>query len=99
MRNTYRACGRARTESTFNFHMKSIDCNFTRSAALVFLLACTTVALRGQAGTITGVIADQSGAVMPEIQITLSGPAGLGQMSTSDGQGRYSFQGLPSGEY
>jgi hypothetical protein len=79
--------------------MKSIGCNFTRSVALVFVLACTTVALHAQAGTITGVIADQSGAVIPEIQITLSGPAGLSQTGTSDGQGRYSFQGLSSGAY
>src|SRR5579864_1554948 len=79
--------------------MKSTAHNFIRSIALVFLLACTTASLRGEAGTITGVIADQSGAVIPDIQITLSGPAGLGQTSTSDGQGGYSFQGLSSGAY
>jgi len=79
--------------------LKSIGCNLTRSVALVFLLACTTVSPRAQARTITGVIADQSGAVIPDIQITLSGPAGLSWTSTSDGQGRYTFQGLLTGEY
>jgi hypothetical protein len=79
--------------------MKSIGCNITQSAALAFLLACTTVALHAQVGTITGVIADQSGAVIPDIRIMLSGPAGLSQTSTSDGQGGYSFQGLSSGAY
>jgi Carboxypeptidase regulatory-like domain/TonB dependent receptor len=79
--------------------MKSIGCNFTRSAALALLIACTTVALHAQVGTVTGIIADQSGAVIPDIQITLSGPAGLSQTSASDGQGRYTFQGLPSGAY
>jgi len=57
------------------------------------------VSPRAQARTITGVIADKSGAVIPDIQITLSGPAGLSWTSTSDGQGRYTFQGLLTGEY
>jgi hypothetical protein len=82
-----------------NIDMKSTAHNFIQSIALVFALACSGIELHAQRGTITGVIADQSGAVIPDIQVTLSGPAGLGQTSTSDGQGQYSFQGLPTGEY
>jgi hypothetical protein len=81
--------------------MNSIDCKLARSVALVLLFVCTSGALDAQVktGTITGVIADQSGAVIPDIQIALFGPGNLNQTATSDGQGRYTFEGLPPGEY
>jgi hypothetical protein len=99
MGNTQSSLRKGQNEIHGNFYMKHIGCDFTRSAALLFLLACMPVALHAQVATINGVIADQSGAVIPDIQITLSGPAGLSQTSTSDGEGRYTFQGLSTGEY
>jgi len=78
--------------------MRQIGRNFTRSIALAFLFACTTTALCAEA-QIIGVIADQSGAVIPDVQVTLSGAAGLSRTATSDGQGRYAFQELLPGEY
>jgi len=81
--------------------MKCIDCRFTRLAVVAIFFACTTTALHRQAetGTITGVIADESGAVIPGVQITLSGRGGLIRTATSDEQGRYTFPDLPDGEY
>jgi hypothetical protein len=70
-------------------------------ALLAFLSISTVTALHAQAdtGTITGVIADQSGAVIPGIPITLSGPDGMSGTAAADGQGRYAFPALPTGEY
>ena len=81
--------------------MKYIAFRLGRLAVLAVLFACTAVALHGQVdtGTVTGVITDQSGAVIPGMQITLSRRDGLSLTSTSDGQGLYSFPELPTGEY
>jgi hypothetical protein len=70
-------------------------------AVLAFLCSCTVTAPHAQAetGTITGVIADQSGAVIPGSLITLSGPDGMSRTVAADGQGRYTFPELPTGEY
>lgn len=100
MGNAHRAHGAARAQFAVT-GMKCVVCRFIRLAVLAVLFACTAAALHAQAdtGAITGVIADQSGAVIPGILITLSGPDGMSRTAAADGRGRYTFPELPTGEY
>jgi hypothetical protein len=51
-------------------------------------------------GTINGSIADESGAVLPGVTVTVSGSAQMGTRSmTSDDRGLYRFPNLPPGDY
>lgn len=59
-------------------------------------LACF---LAGQTATLHGRITDESGAVVPGAQITVTGPSGLAQSTASLGDGAWSIQGLPPGVY
>jgi len=52
-----------------------------------------------RAGTITGVISDPTGAVIPRAQITATGSDGAVITALSDAQGRYVLQSLLPGEY
>ena len=51
-----------------------------------------TVSLRGQ-------VTDESGAVVPGVKVTLTGPAGLSRTTVSANDGSYSFTDIPSGSY
>ena len=68
---------------------------------LAFLMA-TPAGIFGQAyfGTITGVLNDQTGAVIPGAQVTLT-DQNKGYMfhATSDGEGRYLYRSIPPGVY
>jgi len=79
--------------------MKYIACRLIRLAALAVLFACTAVALHGHADTrtVTGVITDQSGAVMPGVLITLSGPGGISRTAAADGTRPIHLSGTPDG--
>ena len=50
------------------------------------------------AGSIKGVLADESGAVVPAAPITLSGN-GAKRAAQSQADGSYTFSGLSAGEY
>ena len=51
-------------------------------------------------GAITGTITDGSGAVLPEVTITISGGALIGPRTVVSGsEGLYRFPALPPGEY
>jgi len=63
------------------------------TAALLALPAFTqTVILRGQ-------VTDESGAVVPGANVSVSGPGGLSKATMSDNDGSYSFSDLPPGSY
>jgi Carboxypeptidase regulatory-like domain len=51
-----------------------------------------TVTLRGQ-------VSDESGAVVPGAQVTLTGPSGGRRTAASDITGAYTFAGIPAGDY
>jgi hypothetical protein len=71
--------------------MRLIHC--VLALALVsFSALAQTVSLRGQ-------VTDESGAVVPQATVMLSGPSGLAQTVTADNSGTYSFAGLPPGDY
>ncbi len=52
-----------------------------------------------QPGGLRGVITDQSGAAIPGAQITVSGEAGIVNISTSGDDGSYAVNGLAPGKY
>ena len=66
---------------------------------LASILTPGTLYSQAREGSLSGVVSDSSGAVIPGATITLKGSEGLGQSITSDGQGRYSFSGLAAGRY
>jgi hypothetical protein len=49
-------------------------------------------------GAIEGVVRDSGGAVLPGVTVTATGPVGT-VTTVSDGEGRYRFPRLPSGQY
>ena len=69
---------------------------------LAFLLTCSYPLLFGQVtmGTISGVVTDLTGAVMPGVTVTAtSQPAGSSQTATTDDGGRYRIADLAAGTY
>jgi hypothetical protein len=52
-----------------------------------------------QSGTLRGQVTDESGAVVPGVRITLTGPGGLSKRTASGNDGSYSFSSLPVGTY
>jgi carboxypeptidase family protein len=54
----------------------------------------------GSTGTIQGQVVDESGAVLPGVNITASGPSLIGtHTAVTSNEGRYRFPGLPAGSY
>jgi hypothetical protein len=74
-----------------------------RLLALLIIFVCVSVvpyALAGVTGTISGIVRDPSGAVLPGVQIVATNLAtGVTTMVTTDGVGFYSLQALPVGNY
>jgi hypothetical protein len=66
--------------------------------AVFALLVAVGVSAQTQTGTITGRIVDEQGAVLPGVNVTLTGSQGS-QTQVSDGKGEYRFQGLTPGTY
>src|SRR2546423_1413638 len=66
--------------------------------SLIVLALASTAAL-GQAGSLRGQVTDQNGAVVTGAKVTVHGPAGVVKTTTSEGNGSYSFTGLPPGDY
>lgn len=67
----------------------------------LFLLALVVVSLPlcAQTAALRGQVMDESGAVVPGATVTLNGPAGVVKTAVSAGDGSYSFNGLPPGNY
>ena len=74
-------------------------------AALLLALGFTAPPLfaqggAGSTGSIQGDVVDESGAVLPGVTVTATGPALIGtQTATTNAQGIYRFLGLPAGTY
>lgn len=69
------------------------------TAALLVLLSAAT-ALAQTTGRITGTVTDTSGALLPAVTVTVTGPALQGQATaTTDASGTYRFLSLPPGTY
>ena len=67
---------------------------------VLFTLAPATMAAQEMRGRITGVITDNTGAVLPGVAVTVVGPAILQPQTTvSGGDGTYRYPALPPGLY
>ena len=71
------------------------------SSAIIILLACAAVAMgQSDRGTLTGTVADPSGAVVPGAQIILTNTeTDLRYQTVTTGTGNYTVPSLPSGTY
>jgi hypothetical protein len=69
-------------------------------AALVILLPATSFSQSSVSGTISGIITDASGAVIPGVKVTLTN-TGTQQtaVATTNASGFYTFPNLPAGNY
>ncbi len=71
------------------------------SAALAILLSCAAAFAQSRAATsVSGVVLDSTGAVLPNARITLASSTGAAVASTTtDGSGRFAFGRVPPGRY
>jgi len=69
--------------------------------AVLFVLAAGSVLAQTQTGTITGVVTDDQGAVMPGVTVGIQSPALIGGTRTAvtNSTGSYLFSQLPPGMY
>ena len=68
--------------------------------SLVLVLSATAALAQELRGRIVGVVHDNSGAVVPGVSVTASGPALIQpQTTTTSADGSYRFPALPSGVY
>lgn len=84
--------------------MRLVDVHSVIMGIIIALFCCclfgTTAAVaQERAGTITGVISDPTGAVIPRAQIRATGPGGVTLTTVSDAQGRYVLPEVAPGEY
>ncbi|MBZ5679200.1 MAG: carboxypeptidase-like regulatory domain-containing protein [Acidobacteriia bacterium] len=71
--------------------------NETQPAAAVTAATHATAGQRGD-GELSGIVTDQSGAVIPGASVTVVGPSGT-KTDTTNESGRYIVSGLPPGNY
>src|SRR5512137_853666 len=71
-----------------------------RTLILSLLLAAVALPLAAQSltGTVTGVVKDEQGGVLPGVTVTLTGKTGS-RTATTDAEGAYRFAGLDPGTY
>ena len=65
----------------------------------LFLAVLVAPSLFAQTATLSGQVADESGAVIPGATVTLSGSPGPVRTTIADERGSYSFTGVPPGRY
>src|ERR1039457_7621546 len=67
---------------------------------ICFLLAISLMALPAFAQTtLRGRVTDESGAVVPGADVTITGPSSFSRATVSAADGAYSFGDLPAGSY
>src|SRR5262245_47060333 len=95
-----------RSFASYAFHFlsrkESLKPSISQLALGILLSALMTPVFLAQApvGTISGVVADPSGAVVKDAPITVSNKAtGFTRQTKSGGDGVYSVPALPAGEY
>src|SRR5579872_3808800 len=72
---------------------------FWMKVVLILLMTLASPSLWAQTATLRGIVADESGAVIPGATVTIKAPAGLTRSAVAGGDGAYVFTGLPAGPY
>lgn len=84
-------------------HLKGARCKLKYfSVVILLVLTCVVTAplfCQTETGTLRGQVTDQTGAVIPNAQVTVSAPAGRSRSSKSDGNGNFEIGNLPPGKY
>src|ERR1700681_2793932 len=70
-----------------------------KAAVLLLLVLCGAASSFAQNSILRGVVTDESGAVVPNATVTLSGPGGVQKTAITGGDGVYAFVGLTTGDY
>jgi hypothetical protein len=70
-----------------------------KAAALLLLVLCGAASSLAQNSILRGAVTDESGAVVPNATVTLSGSGGVQKTATTGGGGAYVFTGLTTGDY
>jgi len=65
----------------------------------LIVLACASFTAFAQVGSLRGQVTDQNGAAVAGAKVTVHGPGGVSKTTITDGNGSYSFIGLPPGDY
>jgi Carboxypeptidase regulatory-like domain len=69
-------------------------------AALSLISACCIGRAQGNSATLTGTVTDSAGSVIPKASVVVTDEAsGVSRVTTSDGDGFFSFVGVPVGTY
>ncbi len=80
-------------------HKKIRGARAAVAGALLSLFVAHLVSAAPQAGVLTGRVTDQLGAIVVGASITVTDAGGVERKADSDGDGRYTFAGLPPGKY
>src|SRR2546427_10532190 len=71
-----------------------------RAWSMAFVLAISIAAYAQQSGTgLQGQVMDESGAVVPAAEVTVTGANGFTKQLSTDESGAYSVRGLAQGQY
>ena len=70
-----------------------------KAATLLLLVLWGAASSLAQNSILRGVVTDESGAVVPNATVTLSGPGGAEKTATTGRDGAYAFAGLTTGDY
>ncbi len=71
----------------------------TLCVSLLSLLIPTALLAQSGRGVLRGQITDPSGAAIPAISVSVTGPGGASLVSETDAEGKYVFRNLPPGTY
>src|SRR5947209_8235094 len=68
-------------------------------AALLMAAVALSHPAFAQTASLRGLVADESGAVIPGATVTVTGPAGFSRTTKAGNDGSYAFADLPPGNY
>ncbi|MEQ1886847.1 MAG: TonB-dependent receptor [Bryobacteraceae bacterium] len=73
--------------------------NLRRIIGLSVFIIGAIIPAFAQTSTLSGIVSDESGAVVPQASVTAAGPNGVETSSSADARGEYMFTGLAPGRY
>jgi hypothetical protein len=81
-----------------NRRLVNISC-LSKFLSLLILLGFSFIAVRAQGNAVRGQVVDQRGSAIGAARVTLSDGAKEPKAATTDGEGRFVFQGIAAGRY